>query len=121
MKQTPIGAQFLGIGLVVSLTALFSLAFEPVPAEATLSEVELAGKKLFLQRCSVCHLPPLNVPQDPDPQPFGPQLNGYVQGTETEMRARQAIRVGTWRMPGFQYGLEPDEIDALIAYLKTLK
>ena len=121
MKQTPIAAQILGIGLAVWLTALFSLAFQPAPATATLSEVELAGKKLFLQRCSVCHLPPLNIPQDPDPQPFGPKLNGYIQGTESEMRARQAIRVGTWRMPGFQYGLEPDEINALIAYLKTLK
>ena len=121
MKQTPIAAQFLGIGLVVWLTVLFPLAFQRVPAAATLSEGELAGKKVFLQRCSVCHLPPLNVPQDPDPQPFGPQLNGYVQGTEAEMRARQAIRVGTWRMPGFQYGLESEEIDALIAYLKTLK
>ncbi|MDA2935338.1 cytochrome c [Acidobacteria bacterium AH-259-D05] len=120
MKRTLIAAQALGISLAGSLAALFALAAQQAPSVAALAATELAGKKLFLQRCSICHLPPLNLPQDPDPQPFGPRLNGYIKGTETEIRAREAIRNGTRRMPGFRYGLEPKEIDALIAYLKTL-
>ena len=86
-----------------------------------LSQRELAGKKLFLQRCSICHLPPLNEPGDPDPQPYGPKLNGFVRNTETENRARQAILNGTTRMPGFQYGLTREEIENIIVYLKTFK
>jgi hypothetical protein len=34
---------------------------------------------------------------------------------------REFIRRGTPRMPGFQYGLTPEEIDSIIAYLKTVK
>jgi len=88
----------------------------PPPADR-----ELAGKKLFLQRCSICHLPPLNEPGDPDPQPYGPKLNGFVKDAATENRARQAILNGTPRMPGFQYGLTRDEIETIIVYLKTFK
>jgi mono/diheme cytochrome c family protein len=121
MKQTPIAVRFVGIGLAFSLAVLSSRASQQSPSTTTLSATELAGKKLFLQRCSLCHLPPLNLPQDPDPLPFGPKLNGYITGTMAETRAREAIRVGTWRMPGFQYTLEPDGINALIAYMRTLE
>ena len=86
-----------------------------------LSERELAGKKLFLQRCSICHMPPLNTPEDPDPKPYGPKLNGFVRDQATEDRARQAILNGTPRMPGFQYGLSKGEIDLIIGYLKVFK
>jgi mono/diheme cytochrome c family protein len=86
-----------------------------------LSGLELAGKKLFLQRCSICHLPPLNTPEDPDPQPYGPKLNGFVGDSATETRARQAILNGTPRMPGFQYGLTGEEIETIIVYLKVFK
>ena len=82
---------------------------------------ELAGKKLFLQRCSICHLPPLNEPDNPDPQPYGPKLNGFVRNTETEERARRAILNGTLRMPGFQYGLTKEEVETIITYLKVFK
>ncbi|MBI4465069.1 MAG: cytochrome c [Acidobacteria bacterium] len=97
----------------------FPLAAQQSRSEAAPSVPEQAGKKLFLQRCSLCHLPRLNDPTTPDP--FGPKLNGVVKGTESAMRARETILKGTARMPGFQYGLQPQEIDNLLAYLKTLK
>lgn len=103
--------------LALGLVGSFPLAAQTPP----LSERELAGKKLFLQRCSLCHLPPLNEPQDPDPQPFGPKLNGFVRNTETEERARRAILNGTLRMPGFQYGLTREEVETIILYLKAFK
>ena len=96
----------------------------PLPLAAqtpALSERELAGKKLFLQRCSLCHMPPLNEPDNPDPQPYGPKLNGFVRNTETEERARRAILNGTLRMPGFQYGLTREEVETIITYLKVFK
>ena len=88
---------------------------------AELSGKELAGKKLFLQRCSICHMPPLNTPEDPDPKPYGPKLNGFVRDQATEERARKAILTGTPRMPGFQYGLTKDEIETILGYLKVFK
>ena len=94
----------------------------PLAAQSSdLSERELAGKKLFLQRCSICHMPPLNTPEDPDPKPYGPKLNGFVRDQATEDRARQAILNGTPRMPGFQYGLSKEQIDLIIGYLKVFK
>jgi mono/diheme cytochrome c family protein len=33
---------------------------------------------------------------------------------------RDYIRNGSKRMPGFKYGLEPSEIDAIVEYLKTV-
>lgn len=80
-----------------------------------------SGKKLFVQRCSVCHLPPLGVRTDP---PYARMLTGYMKGPESEARAREVIRKGTSGtpgMPGFQYTLEPEQIDSIIAYLNTLK
>lgn len=108
------------VGVAVLVTALAGSGVLPAqqssPVTATPASV-VAGKKLFLQRCSVCHLPPLG----PNPQsPFGPKLNGFVRGTAGEVRAREAIAKGTARMPGFQYGLSSKEVDDLIAYLKTL-
>ena len=126
MKQIALASSTLGIDLILVIIILIALLpFSPAMAQqssssASLSPAQLTGKKLFLQRCSVCHLPPLNVPQNPDPKPFGPLLNGFVRGAEKETRARNIILKGTARMPGFQYGLKPRQIDALIAYLKTL-
>lgn len=91
------------------------------PPTSKLAGKELAGKKLFLQRCSVCHMPPLNEQDDPKSQPYGPKLNGYVKDAATEERVRQAIRNGTPRMPGFQYGLTAEEIENIVAYLKIFK
>ncbi len=122
MKRIAIAASSLGIGLMitVALAGLHPASARQSSSRASLSPTQLAGKKLFLQRRSVCHLPPLNVPQDPDPKPFGPLLNGSVRGAEKESRARNIILKGTARMPGFQYGLQSKQIDALIEYLKIL-
>ena len=106
-------------GILLAFSSMVSPADAQSAASAGLSGEELAGKKLFLQRCSICHLPPLHRPGDP--QPYGPRLEGVVRDAETEKRAREFITKGSPRMPGFQYGLKPEEIDAVIAYLKTLQ
>lgn len=99
--------------LVVGLNAQ-----QPVRPAATPSEVE-SGKKWFVQRCSVCHLPPLGPGE---PRPYARSLTGVVKSPETEAAARLVIQRGVpSRMPGFQYGLQPNEIDSIVAYLRTLK
>lgn len=119
MMRSSFTAAISGMAVAIGLTGLLS-ASQKSSSSAALSPSELAGKKLFVQRCSICHLPPLG--RSADPKPFGPILNGFVKDAEREALAREIIRKGTkLNMPGFQYGLESKEIDDLIAYLKTMR
>jgi mono/diheme cytochrome c family protein len=81
---------------------------------------ELAGKKIFYQRCSVCHLPPLRG-RTAGVKSYAPSLKGVVSD-ETEQHARETIQKGSRDvMPGFQYGLRPDQIDDIVAFLETYR
>ena len=85
-----------------------------------LSEQTRRGEGLFLQRCSLCHLP--RRLKFGSPPVIGPSLAGqFKDATPEQMKVlRGFIMKGGPDMPGFQYGLEPKEVDDLIAYLKTL-
>ena len=78
------------------------------------------GEAIFYQRCSLCHLPRIRK-HGTSPGP-APNLSGLVKGAnkEREDQVRDFILKGNDRMPGWQYGLKPEQIDDLIAYLKTL-
>jgi len=96
-----------------------------VPAEAPsspakLTEQETRGENLFRQRCSLCHLP--RKLKFGSPAVVGPDLAGLFKeaGPDKMKLLRGSILKGSPNMPGFQYGLEPKEVDDLIAYLKTL-
>jgi mono/diheme cytochrome c family protein len=72
------------------------------------------GHRLFVQSCAVCHLQP-----SPTAERYGPALwKETVAGREAD--ARDLIRTGSERMPGFQYDLQPAQIDAIIQYLATV-
>ena len=107
----------------VSACALLALdvgmrAQQPPRPTTAAASVE-SGKKLFVQRCSVCHLPPLGPSE---PRSYAKSLAGLVRSKETEAAARDIIQKGVpTRMPGFQYGLTSTEIDHIVAYLSTLK
>ena len=87
----------------------------PLPPSKTLSIAELAGKKLFVQRCSVCHLPAL-----PSYSVYGPVLDRKLVASRGEAAIHERIMRGSARMPGWQYSLKPAEIDEIIGYLQTL-
>jgi mono/diheme cytochrome c family protein len=92
----------------------------PQPAAPKLSEPARRGEGLFLQRCSICHLP--RKLKFGSPPVIGPSLSGqFKDATPDQMKTlRGFILKGGPDMPGFQYGLEPKEVDNLIEYLKTL-
>ena len=93
----------------------------PAPASAAkLSEQETRGENLFRQRCSLCHLP--RILKFGSPPVIGPDLRGVFKeaGPDKQKLLRGSILKGSPNMPGFQYGLEPKEVDDLITYLKTL-
>jgi mono/diheme cytochrome c family protein len=89
------------------------------PAAEKLSDEARRGEGLFLQRCSLCHLP--RKLKFGSPPVIGPILSGQFKDANPEQLKvlRGFILKGGPDMPGFQYGLESAEIDDLIAYLKT--
>ena len=87
-----------------------------------MSAQEQRGEHWFLQRCSLCHLA-FYTKADPAGWPNrAPSLEGLLKGAppEKDQAVREVILKGSLNMPGFQYGLDPKDLDELIAYIKTL-
>jgi mono/diheme cytochrome c family protein len=98
-------------GFVTALSLLFA-ALQPAWAQ-TDSETTL-GMRLFNQSCRVCHTKPqLSSPQ------YGPVLSMNTFGGNAEA-LHQFISNGSPRMPGFKYNFKPAQIDAIVAYIKTV-
>jgi mono/diheme cytochrome c family protein len=79
-----------------------------------LDDQQTQGMRLFNQHCRVCHTKPLLT----SPQ-YGPVLSKSSLGGE-DRALHDFIADGTPRMPGFQYFFMPAQIDAIVAYLKTV-
>ena len=101
-------------GVSTLLMAMALAAAAPAASAQDLDEAQLRGRQVFAQSCGICHLQPsLGV------KTYGPALNkAAAGGSEEAMRA--FIVNGTERMPAFKYYLKATEIDAVIAYLKTV-
>jgi mono/diheme cytochrome c family protein len=80
-------------------------------APLALNETELKGRKLFAQRCANCHGGTTQRP--------GPPLGQQTVERRGESFIREKARKGSMTMPGFEYSLEPVQIDEIIAFLKT--
>jgi mono/diheme cytochrome c family protein len=99
---------------------MIALALPPqgAPAQqassAPLNDQQLLGMRLFNQSCRVCHA----KPQMTSPL-YGPELSQNSAGGQ-EAVMREVISNGTPRMPGFKYHFEPAQIEAIVAYLKTI-
>jgi len=79
-----------------------------------LDDRQTMGMRLFNQHCRVCHTKPLLT----SPQ-YGPVLSKQSLGGEGRA-LHDFIAEGTPRMPGFKYFFAPAQIDAIVAYLKTV-
>jgi cytochrome c2 len=79
-----------------------------------LSPVEREGARLFMQRCNVCHGAAMNGVVS-----YGPLLS--KKNVERTDDVQKLIRDGTVRMPAFRHALTPEQIDSIIAYLKTVE
>ncbi|MCY4024869.1 MAG: cytochrome c [Acidobacteria bacterium] len=82
-----------------------------LPADA------LAGWKLFVQRCAICHDP---LGQPSYPESFAPLLSRDTVQNLGEARVRRVVMVGSSRMPGWRYTLSEEQIGEVIAYLNTV-
>jgi mono/diheme cytochrome c family protein len=72
------------------------------------------GLRLFNQSCRICHAKPtLLTPQ------YGPVLSMNTLNGNADLM-REVISNGSSRMPGFKYDFRPAQIDAIVAYIKTV-
>jgi mono/diheme cytochrome c family protein len=100
--------------ILLMLAMLAAAAAQPASGDQPLDDRQLLGMRLFNQSCRVCH----TKPQMMSPL-YGPELSqNSLGGQDTVMR--EVISNGTPRMPGFKYHFEPAQIDAIVAYLKTI-
>jgi mono/diheme cytochrome c family protein len=90
-------------------------------AIASAAQSDAAGKDLFNQHCASCHFPETTA------QKIGPGLKGlykrsaFADGKKvTDATVTRWIEAGGKDMPGFKETLKPEQIRALISYLKTL-
>ncbi len=93
-------------------------------SSAALNEQQTRGKVLYNQNCRLCHSPKPVGSKNPELEDnIGPNLAGIFgpPRSRPEVVVRTFIMQGiSGQMPGFRYGLQAEEIDAIIAYLKTL-
>ena len=100
--------------LVLVVSAIPSALYSQ-QSKSSLNNTQLLGKRTFVQRCSVCHTPTLRSDKT-----YGPYLS-RERVEDKEDVVRSTIREGReGLMPGFKYGLDDSEIDAIIEFLKTL-
>jgi mono/diheme cytochrome c family protein len=100
-----------------ALCGLFVLAASAQGAAAqqdALTDQQKVGRQVFAQSCGVCHLPPVLGAKT-----YGPPLNKEAGGGDDDVM-REFITNGTPRMPGFKYHLKPEQIDAIISYMRTV-
>jgi mono/diheme cytochrome c family protein len=95
------------------------------PDAAQLTDQQARGAAVFFQRCSLCHLAKFGAGGSKYccVSALGPNLGGRFRNItlEQENAFRDIIlNGGPTYMPAWKYGLTPDEVDDIIAYLKTL-
>ena len=99
---------------LVLAACLDGVGAQPAGGDQSLDAKQLLGMRLFNQSCRVCHTKPQMV----SPL-YGPELSQSSLGGQ-EAVLREVISNGTPRMPGFKYHFEPAQIEAIVAYLKTI-
>jgi len=102
----------------LTLSALLAIAL-PLRAQqssaAPLMDTQKEGRRIFQQRCAVCHTQPTVVSKR-----YGPALYKEIV-EDNEDNIRDVILEGReGLMPGFKYGLTRAEIDSIVDYLKTV-
>jgi mono/diheme cytochrome c family protein len=107
-----------GCVTVVGLGLFMAFSF-PVRAQQqstqSLTGTQKEGRRIFQQRCAVCHTLPTVVSKR-----YGPAFYKEIV-EDNEDNIRETILEGReGLMPGFQYGLSRAEVDSIIEYLKTV-
>src|SRR5215470_13657622 len=97
----------------VMIVAFVAGAYAQAP-DASFTDSQKLGLRLFSQSCGVCH----TIVQQRTKQ-YAPVLSRDTLGGDEELM-REYISNGTPRMPGFRFNFEPEQISAIVSYIKTV-
>src|SRR6201995_6021968 len=86
----------------------------PAPPADSLNDQQKLGRQVFAQSCGVCHLPP-----SMGAKTYGPALNKEAGGGDNDVMREFTTNV-TPRMQAFKHYLKPNEIEAIISYVRTV-
>jgi mono/diheme cytochrome c family protein len=103
-----------GVG---ALIVVCTLTGSPVGATAQPAGGDgqaLVGMRLFNQSCRVCHTKPTLLSGQ-----YGPVLSMNTLGGNADA-IRAFVSNGSAHMPSFKYDFTPAQIDAIVAYIKTV-
>ncbi len=101
-----------------------TLSAQAAQSSPPLNDAEKAGRKIFQTRCAMCH-----VGQEPAvemaspsaerrPATMGPLLSRA--NTTNESALKQKIKDGSAKMPGYKYTLTDQQVDQVVAFMKTV-
>jgi mono/diheme cytochrome c family protein len=74
------------------------------------------GRVLWVQRCALCH----DGVGQPSYHTMGPWLDADIVKSLGDAAVRAIIAAGTARMPEFRYDLNAQQVNDLLAFLKTV-
>jgi mono/diheme cytochrome c family protein len=108
------------IGVAISSPAYTSAQLSGKPSSTETQQIA-SGKELFHEHCASCHF------TDTTAQKIGPGLKGlysrlaFSDGKKvSDASLAKWIETGGKNMPGFKETMRPEQIRALISYVRTL-
>ena len=94
-------------------------------SSSTLTAAENAGRSIFQTRCAMCHVggeatAEMTTPSEQRrPSTMGPLLSRTNNGNNAALREK-IIKDGSARMPGYKYTLSDEQVDQVVAFMKTI-
>lgn len=108
--------------VALSAGIIFSAALAPCQDATKVSGNDIkaiqAGEKAFKDQCALCHS------TKPDETLVGPSLYEETSGPHpkmTDAQVRKIVLNGIGRMPDFKETLSSQDLDNLLAYIRTQK
>jgi mono/diheme cytochrome c family protein len=99
--------------IAVALPILVTATIAAAQDGSSPDQIKL-GERLVNQSCVVCHFAPQITSGS-----YAPALSKDSLGGKADVM-HDVITNGTPRMPGFKYQFKPPQIDAIVAYIKTI-
>jgi mono/diheme cytochrome c family protein len=88
---------------------------------STLSPAEQDGQKIFQTRCAMCHVKAVIETELKEGASTARLAPGLSKASSADEKAiREKILQGGPRMPGYRWSLQTEQIDHVVAYIRTL-
>lgn len=105
--------------LALLLVPLAVAAVVPYIASAQtnpqLTPAQARGRVILTQNCNICHLPQ----ESGSIKTYGPRLDKSATNGDDNLM-RDVITNGLVRMPAWKYTLKPQDVNDVIAYVRTI-